>query len=61
MYPVDGGSPVALPGIREDEEVLGFDDKGQNLYVASQGLSKKIDRLDLATGKRTFFKEVTPA
>ena len=61
MYPVDGGSPVALPGIREDEEVLGFDDKGQNLYVASQGLSKKIDRLDLATGKRTFFKEVRPA
>ena len=48
-------------GVREDEEVLGFDDKGQNLYVASQGLSKKIDRLDLATGKRTFFKEVTPA
>ena len=61
MYPVEGGPSTPLPGIGENEQVLGFDDKSQGIYVASGDRSKKIDRLDLATGKRTFFREVAPA
>jgi hypothetical protein len=61
IYPVDGGAPTPLAGIREGEDIFGFDDKGQGVYVMSGDLSIKIDRLDLATGKRTFFKEITPA
>jgi hypothetical protein len=61
IYPVEGGAPTPLVGIREGEDIVGFDDKGQGVYVASGSLSIKIDHLDLATGKRTFFKEITPA
>ncbi len=61
IYPVDGGPPTPLPGIGENEQVIGFDDTSQGIYVASGDRSKKIDRMDLATGKRTFFKEVAPA
>ena len=61
IYPVDGGPPMPLAGIGETDEVIGFDDRSQGIYVASGDRSKKIDRMDLATGKRTFFKEVAPA
>lgn len=39
----------------------GWDDKGEGLYLASGDLKMRYDRLDLATGKRTFVREITPA
>jgi eukaryotic-like serine/threonine-protein kinase len=62
LYPVDGaGAPRPVSGTRPGEEVLGFDDKGEGLNIYSGDLKLRIDRVDLATGKRTFVREVTPA
>jgi len=62
LYPADGGgNPRPVPGTRPGEEVIGFDEKGQNLNVYSGDLKMRIERLDLSTGKRTFVREVTPA
>ncbi len=61
LYPIGGGEARPVSGIQEDDEVLGFDDKGQNLYLATGGLTVRFERLDLATGKRTFFREITPS
>ncbi len=61
IYPVDGGSPTLLAGTGQDDHVIGFDDTGQAVYIASGDRAKRIDRMDLATGKRAFFKEVAPA
>ena len=61
LYPVDGGEARPIAGARPGDEVLGFDDKGQSLNVYSGGLKLRVERLDLATGKRTFVREVTPA
>jgi len=62
LYPADGGGdPRPVPGTRPGEEVIGFDEKGQNLNVYSGDLKLRIERLDLSTGKRTFVREVTPA
>ena len=62
LYPADGaGDPRTISGIRTGEEVLGFDDRGQGLNVYSGDLKMRIERLDLATGKRTLVREVTPA
>jgi hypothetical protein len=61
IYPVDGGEPRPVPGIGENEIVDGWDDKGEGLYLASGDLKIRYDRLDLATGKRTFVREITPA
>jgi hypothetical protein len=62
LYPIDGGGePRAISGTRRGEEVIGFDDKGQSLNVYSGDLKLHIERIDLATGKRTFVREVTPS
>jgi hypothetical protein len=59
LYPVDGGEPRPLPAIEPGEGVIGFDSKAENVYIGSGGLPMRIDKLDLATGKRTFFREIT--
>ena len=53
--------PGPFPARGRGEEVIGFDEKGQSLNVYSGDLKLRIERLDLATGKRTFVREVTPA
>ena len=45
----------------ENEGIRGFDAKGENAYVVSGQVSMRIDRLELATGKRTFFREIALA
>ncbi len=61
VYPTDGGEPLPVPPIGENEVVDGWDDKGEGLYLASGDLKMRYDRLDLATGKRMLVREITPA
>ena len=61
VYPIAGGEPRPVPGVRDDEDVVGFDEKGESVYLSSGDLKLRIDRLDLATGKRAFVREVTPS
>ena len=63
LYPLDGGGdPQPISGTRPgQDEVVGFDDTGKSLNVRSGDLTMRIERLDIATGKRTLVREVTPA
>ncbi len=61
IFPVDGGEPRPLPFLKPDEVVLGFDWTGQALVGAEQGLPVRINRVDLATGKRALWKEIALA
>jgi hypothetical protein len=61
LYPVEGGQPRPLLNIRGGESVSGFDEKGENLYLVSGNLALHIERLELATGKRSSFRDITPA
>jgi hypothetical protein len=60
IYPVDGGAPVPVPGMRDGEVVANFDESGRGVYVASGTASVRIDRVDLDTGRRTLLREVGP-
>jgi hypothetical protein len=61
LFPVDGGEPRSLPTVEPDDVILRFDATGTGLFVAAQGFPARIDRLDLATGKRTFWREIALA
>jgi eukaryotic-like serine/threonine-protein kinase len=62
LFPVDGGEPQKLNlDVQPDELFTGFIDNGKALLVRSRGLPLIITRIDLATGKRTPFKEIVPA
>ncbi|HTR02971.1 MAG TPA: protein kinase [Thermoanaerobaculia bacterium] len=60
LYPVDGGDPRPIASPLQGD-VLGFDDKGLGLNVSTGGLNRRIERLDLSTGRRSFVREIAPA
>jgi eukaryotic-like serine/threonine-protein kinase len=59
LYPIDGGAPRAIPGLEPGEGVLWTSDP-HVLYVFDHStLSTRVFRMNLLTGQRTFFKELS--
>jgi hypothetical protein len=61
LYRVEGGDPRPVPNMPQGQDILGFDERSESVYTISGDRKMRIDRLELATGKRTFFKEITPS
>jgi Tol biopolymer transport system component len=61
IYRADGGAPRPVPGIGPDDGVIGFDAAGRSLFLRSGKLPVKIDRLDLASGARSPFRQIAVA
>ena len=62
LYPLDGGDPRPVPGILSGESLVGFSSDSKSVLVHNfAGLPSKITRVDLATGKRTEWKQIFPA
>ena len=61
IYSVDAGEkPRTIPGFNS-EAIAGWSSDGRSLYVyQSQEFSLKISRLDIATGRKEFLKEIVP-
>ncbi|HEY1249720.1 MAG TPA: protein kinase [Thermoanaerobaculia bacterium] len=62
-YPVDdGGEPTPIPGAIAGDSPIRFSPEGRALYVLARGdgAACAIDRLDLATGRRTGWRSITP-
>ncbi|HEY3202505.1 MAG TPA: serine/threonine-protein kinase [Thermoanaerobaculia bacterium] len=68
IYPVAGGEPYPVPGLLPEEvgdplfPVGPFSGDGTGVYLAHyRDFPPKIDRIDLATGRRILWKELAPA
>jgi Tol biopolymer transport system component len=62
LFPVDGGDPRPIPGIAANEGVDGWSEDGQSIFVNNRaGLPGVISRIDLASGKKTVWKQIAPA
>ncbi len=61
FIPSIGGPAREIPGILPDEEPLQWWDGGHALLVRKPGsFPARVYRLDLTTGKRTLFRELSP-
>jgi len=61
LYPVDGGEPRPIPGIEDKEAPIQWSTDGRSLYVRHwDDVPSKIDRVDIATGRRELWKEIMP-
>lgn len=59
--PVEGGEPVAVPGVEASEIPLVFDRDGQHLYVqATAAVPARIVRVDLRSGDRETVWKLAP-
>ena len=61
IMPFDGGPSRPLPGVNAGDFILRFSDDGQAVFVTRpSGLPARIERVDVATGKRMPWKELMP-
>jgi eukaryotic-like serine/threonine-protein kinase len=61
LYPVEGGDPLPLRGVEAGDFIITFGDDGRSLYVAQIALPVRVYRVELATGRRELWREVSPA
>jgi Tol biopolymer transport system component len=61
LYPLDGGEPIAVPGLRSGEYPLLWTPDAREVFITSGRTAPwRIERLELATGQRTPWKVVAP-
>ncbi len=60
LLTIDGGQSRPIPGTLEGDNPFGWTTDGRSLYVLRAGMPARIDVLDVATGARRLWKELTP-
>ncbi|HTM00799.1 MAG TPA: protein kinase [Candidatus Omnitrophota bacterium] len=62
LYPVAGGAPRPIQGVLPTERGIRFSQDGTGLFVFARGeLPSKVYRVDIATGERKLWKELSPS
>jgi Tol biopolymer transport system component len=62
LYPIAGGDARKLNlDLNANDVSVGFSEDGKSVLVSPPGIPRKIDRVDLATGQRKPWKEISPA
>jgi Tol biopolymer transport system component len=62
LYPADGGEARPVPGATPDDAVIRWGADGRSLVVyRADEVPARIERLDLATGKRSAIRTIGPA
>ena len=62
IYPIAGGASVEIPTIVRGEFPVTWSADGRSLFVAgAANVPHRVFRIDLATGQRTLWKELTPS
>ncbi len=61
LYPTDGGEPRPLPGATREDVPIRWTADGRGLYLQrGPGVPARVDLLDVASGKRRPWRELTP-
>lgn len=59
LYPLEGGTPRQILGLEDDDEIIRWAADAQSLFVRRRvTLPIRIERIDLSTGRREFWREV---
>jgi Tol biopolymer transport system component len=62
LFSADGGKPRSIPGATAHDTTQGWDASGQAILVADpSGVPLRLERLDLATGRRTLVRTLGPS
>jgi hypothetical protein len=60
LYRLDGGPSRAVEGLAQGDHLLAWSNVGRFLFVSRDGIPLRIERFDLATGRRELWKTLTP-
>ena len=60
-YPVEGGSPIPIPGLEEGEVPIQWAADGRSIYVYRPAqLPTRVFLVNVSSGRRTFWRELSP-
>jgi Tol biopolymer transport system component len=60
-YPMEGGSPIPIPGLEEGEVPIQWAADGGSIYAFRPAQSpSRVFLVDLSSGRRTFWRELSP-
>lgn len=60
IYAVGGAKIQDIPGLTAAETVYDWSTDGRSVYAGRPAVPFRLERVDVATGKRTLFKELMP-
>ena len=60
VYPVDGGSAIAIPGTDVGEQLIGWNGADSVLVFRIDEVPTTVERLNVQTGKRELVRKVGP-
>jgi hypothetical protein len=61
LYPVEGGSPIPIPGLEEGETPIRWTGDGRSLYVYRPAQSPaRVFLLEVSSGRRTLWRVLSP-
>ena len=61
LYPINGGDPKLVGGMDPGDNPINFSTDGRSIYLYRTGeVPAKVYRVELATGKKTVWKEIAP-
>ncbi|HYX22495.1 MAG TPA: hypothetical protein VFA98_16745, partial [Thermoanaerobaculia bacterium] len=62
IYPIESGEPRPVPGLDSEDVGVQWTADGKALYVYRPSAPPlRVEKVDVATGKRTLWKELSPA
>jgi hypothetical protein len=61
VFSSPNGPPRAVPGLTAADSVFGWTADGRAVFGGRPGLPFRLEKIDVDTGRRTFFKELAPA
>jgi Tol biopolymer transport system component len=62
LYPLEGGEPQPIPGLVPEETPAGWTGDGRYLYIfRRRDVPARVSKLDVATGRKEFWREFMPA
>jgi Tol biopolymer transport system component/predicted Ser/Thr protein kinase len=61
LYPVEGGEPQAIPGVTNDDLPIRWAADGRSIYVQrGRATPTRVEMVDVVTGQRRLWRELTP-
>jgi hypothetical protein len=61
LYPVDGGAPRVIPSLAASDQVVGWSQDGQAVWVCNPNeIPMRVERVDVATGRRSLLEVIAP-
>jgi hypothetical protein len=62
LYPIDGGDSRPVPGALRDDVPICWTADGRSLFVQrGSGVPARVELVDISTGQRRLWKEITPS